>query len=385
MENSKLYFKSQYRRAKDFFTHLPLFFKHLVMMMSLILVCYFVLTTALFAFLSNNWTREKEALLTENVENNAEYANMLLGRCTSEEEISNALLIIGNNIGVTSNAIDADLIFADANGRVKLCKENFTYGYPIGEECLIHKSFTVPKEIMESVRNGTYFSDGKADGLFRERTFFAGAPVTVNGAYIGAIFASDPIQYSFKAYAKDVTRMALSSALFSVALSFLVAYVFTAKMTNPLRQMSNATKAYAKGDFSKRVNVRGSDEFAELCQSFNRMASASSTLESSRRSFVANVSHELKTPMTTIGGFIDGMLDGTIPEEKHGEYLAIVSDEIKRLSRLVTSMLNLSKIEAGELELKYSDFDICPTILNIMLTFEQIIEKKNISVECLRI
>lgn len=85
--------------------------------------------------------------------------------------------------------------------------------------------------------------------------------------------------------------------------------------------------------------------------------------------------------MTTIGGFIDGMLDGTISKDKHDEYLTRVSDEVKRLSRLVTSMLNLSKIEAGELELKLSEFDISSLLIDSMLSFEQEIEKKNISVE----
>jgi signal transduction histidine kinase len=84
--------------------------------------------------------------------------------------------------------------------------------------------------------------------------------------------------------------------------------------------------------------------------------------------------------MTTISGFVDGMLDGTIPKEKHSEYLQIVSNEVKRLSRLVVSMLNLSKIEAGELELKYSNFDISSTIIDCLLNFEQEIEKKNIEV-----
>lgn len=381
MENSKNFFRSRYRRAENFFTHLPLFFKYLVVMTSLILVSYFVLTTALFVFLSNNWTKGKKDLLTESVAQNAEYADTLLNRCENQTEIENAMLLICNNIGVTANAIDTDMVFVGTDGKVILCKDNFNYGYSSGEECLIHKGYAVPENIMKSVSEGPYFSDKRVSGLFSEKTFFAGAPVTVNGKVIGAVFASTPLQYSFKAYAKDILRMYLSSAVFAAALSFIVVYAFTAKLTKPLRQMSSATKAYAKGDFSKRVSVRGSDEFAELCQSFNRMASALSTLESSRRSFVANVSHELKTPMTTIGGFIDGMLDGTIPEERHGEYLEIVSDEIKRLSRLVTSMLNLSKIEAGELDLKYSDFDMCPMILNTMLTFEQIIGKKNIVVE----
>jgi signal transduction histidine kinase len=110
------------------------------------------------------------------------------------------------------------------------------------------------------------------------------------------------------------------------------------------------------------------------------MAKDLATLESSRRSFVANVSHELKTPMTTIGGFIDGILDGTIEKEKEPYYLGIVSDEVKRLSRLVTSMLNMSKIEAGELNIKPSRFDISEQIFKTVLAFEQLIQKKNINI-----
>ena len=104
-------------------------------------------------------------------------------------------------------------------------------------------------------------------------------------------------------------------------------------------------------------------------------------LESVRRSFIANVSHELKTPMMTIGGFIDGILDGTISEDKEKQYLKVVSDEVKRLSRLVTGMLNMSKIEAGELDLKPQKFDISEILFMTLLSFEQVIENKHIEIK----
>lgn len=190
MENSKNFFRSRYRRAENFFTHLPLFFKYLVVMTSLILVSYFVLTTALFVFLSNNWTKGKKDLLTESVAQNAEYADTLLNRCENQTEIENAMLLICNNIGVTANAIDTDMVFVGTDGKVILCKDNFNYGYSSGEECLIHKGYAVPENIMKSVSEGPYFSDKRVSGLFSEKTFFAGAPVTVNGKVIGAVFAS---------------------------------------------------------------------------------------------------------------------------------------------------------------------------------------------------
>ena len=144
--------------------------------------------------------------------------------------------------------------------------------------------------------------------------------------------------------------------------------------------MSRAAKQFAVGDFSYRVKIEGEDELADLGTAFNDMADALDVLEGSRRSFVSNVSHELKTPMTSISGFIDGILDGTIPREKQDYYLKIVSGEVKRLSRLVVSMLNMSKIESGDLEMKPSNYDISDQIIHILLTFEQKIENKNIEI-----
>ncbi len=382
MVRDNSFFRKRYKRAEQFFTHLPLFAKYLTIMTAMILVSYFVLGSALTVFLSTRVSSEKEMLLTENVKQNATYCEKLFANCNSQEEFNNSLIIICNNLGVTSNAIDADVFFCNTDGKAILCKEDFLYNYsPDSEGCMLHKGYLIPEDIMSSVTKGYFFSSDKVQGVFNERTFLAGAPVRVGGTVVGVVFAATPLESSFREYAGRIMSLFLSSAIFAAALSFLVVYAFTAKLTRPLRQMSNATKAYAQGDFSKRVVVRGSDEFAELCQNFNRMASALAVLESSRRSFVANVSHELKTPMTTIGGFIDGMLDGTIPPEKRNEYLQIVSNETKRLSRLVTSMLNLSKIEAGELEPKRSEFDISPLIIDCLLSFEQEIEKKNIEID----
>ena len=110
------------------------------------------------------------------------------------------------------------------------------------------------------------------------------------------------------------------------------------------------------------------------------MADSLAQQETVRRSFIANVSHELKTPMTSIAGFVDGILDGTIPPEKERHYLTIVSDEVKRLSRLVRSMLNIAKIEAGEMTLKPTVFDINEVVLSSIFTFEQTIETKQLDI-----
>ena len=141
----------------------------------------------------------------------------------------------------------------------------------------------------------------------------------------------------------------------------------TGRMVRPIRQMVAATESFSKGDFSARVPVGDFDELGKLAMAFNNMASSMTTMESTRRSFIANVSHELKTPMTTIGGFIDGILDGTIPPDRERHYLEIVSAEVKRLSRLVRSMLDVAKIEAGEMKIELAPVDINDVILRLSL------------------
>jgi signal transduction histidine kinase len=145
--------------------------------------------------------------------------------------------------------------------------------------------------------------------------------------------------------------------------------------------MSRAARSFAQGKFDVRVPVTGRDEVAELTIAFNNMAQSMQNLETMRSSFVANVSHELRTPMTTIGGFIDSILDGAIPPDKHEYYLTVISGEVKRLSRLVTSLLDISRIQAGERKFNKTPFDVCEMGRRILISFEQKIDEKHLDVE----
>ena len=127
--------------------------------------------------------------------------------------------------------------------------------------------------------------------------------------------------------------------------------------------------------------MTSTDELGQLALSFNNMANSLTNSEGMRRSFIANVSHELKTPMTTIAGFIDGILDGTIPQGEQKKYLEVVSSEVKRLSRLVKSMLDLSRIDSGEMKIHPAEFDITHTIVTALLTFEQRIDERRLEIQ----
>ena len=196
---------------------------------------------------------------------------------------------------------------------------------------------------------------------------------------IGYVVATDSID-DVQNLMKKITRIYIFSAIVPLALMFIAIYATTYKFTKPLKLMSDAAKAMAKGDFSKRIPVTSDDEIGQLAASFNQMTNSLARLEEVRKSFIANVSHELKTPMTTIGGFIDGIIDGTIEADKQEHYLKIVYEEIKRLSRMVETMLSVSRLESNEIELKKEPFNFKEQILNVVLSQEQRIENKQINI-----
>ena len=162
--------------------------------------------------------------------------------------------------------------------------------------------------------------------------------------------------------------------------SVVLSIVLTNRMTTPLRRISDAAKKFGGGDFSARVPVEGDDELAQLAETFNTMAGSLEKIDQSRRSFMGNIAHELRTPMTTIKGFIDGMLDGTIPPENQNHYLGIVSQEVGRLTRLIKNMLDITKLEAGEYKVNATTYDIWESITSVVFGAEQRLEANNIQI-----
>ena len=180
----------------------------------------------------------------------------------------------------------------------------------------------------------------------------------------------------------NVVVQTLVAAILMILLATLIAvYLITQRVTVPLREISRAAKQFSTGKFDTRVEVRGKDEIAELAVTFNSLAESMANYDDMRNSFMSNVSHDLRSPMTSISGFIDGILDGVIPPEKHRYYLQIVSSEIHRLSRLVASLLDLSRIQAGERKFTMAPFDICEMGREILISFEAKIDEKKLEVE----
>lgn len=229
-----------------------------------------------------------------------------------------------------------------------------------------------------------YTSVGTLGGVFPDlRIINARSIKNVYGTPVAAVFVFTDNHTETEMLSSLVRTLVLSTMWVLIAM-LLAIYFVSERTIGPLKSMSRAAKQFAAGKFDVRVRVSGSDELSELSAAFNSMAESIANMEKMRSSFLGNVSHDLRTPMTTISGFIDGILDGTIPKEKHDYYLRIISGEVKRLSRLVTALLDISRIQAGERKFVPENFDICELGREILISFEKRIDEKklDVSFEC---
>lgn len=180
----------------------------------------------------------------------------------------------------------------------------------------------------------------------------------------------------------NVYQIIWLSAVFAVIASCVVIYYFSQRMiVNPLSQMSGVARKIAQGDVDKRVEIHSDDEMEEFANAFNVMADSLQKVEQNRKEFISNVSHELRSPMTSIKGFIGGILDGVIPEEKHKYYLNIAYEEIQRLARLINDLLDLSAVESGTYKLNKVSVDINEIVRICILRNENRIKNKNLDVQ----
>ena len=296
-------------------------------------------------------------------------AYSLDGKLTSKE-----LLL---NLDVISQVTDADVVICDRNGFIILCSNAIT-----GCD---HQGWQLNREYLQSVYTaGSQSATGIIQNLYADERYIAAATILNGAEPRGIVIASTPTAATNQILTR-ISNIFLTASVFVVLLAVLAVTAFARRESRPLRDMAKVANAFAHGNLKARVKLEDdySAEMEELALSFNNMASSLQKSEYQRQEFVANVSHELKTPMTTISGYIDGILDGTIPDHRRDYYLQIVSDETKRLSRLVRSMLDISQLqkEEGIPEEKKMHFDLEEAMGQVLITFEKKITDKRLEVE----
>ena len=275
-------------------------------------------------------------------------------------------------LSIVNETSDASLLLADAQGNVVLAAG---FDQALGAQ--------IPRNVLDQMAGGqkVMFASGTLDGVYDKGQYTAGCVLTdASGQVRGYAFASSNTS-ALNGYVADMFSTFILSAGLMLLISSLLSVVFTTRLTLPLRRIAEAARKFGAGDFSTRVPVEGEDEVAQLAVTFNNMAANLEAIDSSRSNFMGNIAHELRTPMTSVKGFVDGMLDGTIPPELYNHYLGVVSQEVGRLTRLIQNMLDISKLEAGEYQVNARSYDVWESITGAALAAEQRIESGKIQIQ----
>ena len=317
-----------------------------------------------------------DSAVTELQQNCDAIAN-LASAYSSEGSLMNRGFMV--NLDVASRVSGADTIIFNIDGQVMLCSEVLT-------GCS-HQGLRLSEHYLAKVlENGSDVATGTIPQLYNEPRFVVSTLIKddATGLPLGVVVVSRPT-YDTSSIMAKISNIFMMVSLLVMGVCFVAMLIILKRQSDPLKQMATIARSFGHGDLDARVRLSQDypEDVEELALAFNNMAQELQKSEYQRKEFVANVSHELKTPMTTISGYIDGILDGTIPENRHRYYLQIVSDETKRLSRLVRSMLDISRLQnqGGIGDDKKVHFDLEETMGQVLITFEKKITDKNLNVD----
>ena len=337
-----------------------IFAKLFTLVMAIFLISAVITGTLVFGFLGSYFTEsnEKELKMISKQVTDMTLELASLNQPASYEAYTRNLTAISQITGTEIFVIDTkgDLVASSISGYKGEIRESFT------------------KIILEG-KTETF--RGAINGTSRISMLAVGSPIKYRDTVVGGVLVSIPMPQIDKARA-DVVKIFLWIILFVTMAAGVLVYFVSKRISKPINKLNEAAKSIAKGNFKQRVDVDEINEIGELSETFNYMAESIEEFENIRNSFLASVSHDLRTPMTTITGFVEGVLDGTIPEDKKDWYLSIVLDESKRLSRIVTDLFDVSKIEQGSFNLDPKNFDLNELVRINIIKFEKRITDKNI-------
>ncbi len=281
------------------------------------------------------------------------------------------------NLSALSNSTGNHIFVTDSDGLIVSCSDRSMRCDHLGKRVSGAFFDTLAQE-------GQNKKISSLDGIYGSDRYVAAREIRGQDKNVlGYVFVSSAVDNMLGAW-HTFLGISAGIGLAVFALALLMSLFFSKRMARPLDDMAEASRKFARGDFSVRVKQEDdpTDEMGALIESFNKMADSLESAEARRSEFIANISHELRTPMTTIAGFADGILDGTIPREEEDKYLRSIRDETRRLSRLVREMLDLSQMRSRASDpARRKIFDLTELICQTMLSFEDRASKKNLDVD----
>ena len=344
------------------------FTKYITAFMLIIIVSFAMMITIITSVVNTYSVQLKEDMISRASQSAVEY----LEKQIKEKgliDLSSLSMIYGERVQpmldiVADSTEDILLLVTENSGRILMTG---------GTGAAAYKGYSVPKTLMDEINNGVEVRQWDTlNGLFDTPYLLHASPIFLDdSSVVGTVFICSS-SMTLNPLIEVMVKTVVMASLWVMLAALIAVYFISDRIIGPLKAMSRAAKSFAAGKFDVRVPVTGRDEVAELAVAFNNMADSLNGLENMRNSFVANVSHDLRTPMTTISGFIDSMLAGAIPPEKHDYYLGIIAAEVKRLARLVASLLDISRMQAGDRKFNMTPFDICEMARQIIISFEQL-------------
>ena len=354
------------------------FAKYITAFMVIIIVSFAVLIGIISTVVNNYSVNAKADLVAQAAHTAAAYIEEKLQQTmgndfvefAAENEADISLMMQA----VASTSEDITLLLTDNTGNILSYNDN--------DKSKLNVEATIPKSVMDEINNGQEVSQlDFLEGVFPEKHMIYAVPIYTADDYVCGTAMVCTTSVKLDNLLELMIKTIVVASLWIMLAALVAVYFITERVVRPLREMNRAVKCFAAGDFSARVPVRGKDEIARLAVAVNDMAQSLDNLEKMRNTFIGNVSHDLRTPMTTISGFIDGILDGAIPPEKHEYYLGIIATEVRRLSRLVATLLDVARLQAGDRKFNMKPFDICEMARQILISFEQKIDAKRLDVE----
>ena len=332
----------------------------------------FLLIGAAFGFASRQVfvSEARESMMT----NSREISRMAVAYAAEGDLRSLELRMTLSTIGASTNQ---HIFIVNPSGYIITCSDSAVFCEHIGKRLDESVTAILPK-------SGTVASLGTLGGFYASEHYTVISALTDDGALLGHLFVSKDTVTALSIW-ETILPLFFFISLIVLCLALIFSYASSKYFAKPLRDMADAARRFGRGELNVRVEPTDStDEIGELTEAFNSMADSLEQSETKRREFIANVSHELKTPMTTISGFADGILDGTIPPEQEKKYLQTISSETKRLNRLVRSMLDLSRMQSEGVEtLRQRSFDITDALAQTLVLFESKINAKHLEVAAL--
>ena len=291
----------------------------------------------------------------------------LISSSYAQNYFSNSMTLdeINEQLSALDTYLNADIWIVDTHGKILIN----TAATETTEE-------TIPDFDMTDFGN-RYYRVGTFYDYFQENMLSVFSPITVNYKVRGYVIIHKSESY-LTASANSLSAIAYTTLALIFAAAFVVLALFTYVVYIPIRKITHAADEYSKGNFDAKIDVHSNDEIGYLAASLNYMANELNTLEEDQRKFISNVSHDFRSPLTSIKGYVEAMLDGTIPVEMQEKYLNIILFETERLNKLTKSLLELNKFGSHGVMLDVTDFDINQTIKTTLLTFEGICANKHI-------